>query len=66
LLQTLGHEASEDRIDMIHALFVGLSVIELATSRARGRERNEAAAMFALSALASASSLPSKPKRKKS
>jgi AcrR family transcriptional regulator len=43
LLRSLDLGASEDRIDLVHALFVGLSVIDLATSRQRGRERNEAA-----------------------
>jgi AcrR family transcriptional regulator len=66
LLKTLGLEAGEDRIDMVHALFVGLSVIELATSRARGRERSEAALQSALSMLAGARPSRSKPARRES
>jgi AcrR family transcriptional regulator len=66
LLETLGLEAGEERIDMVHALFVGLSVIELATSRARGRERSEAAVLSALSILAGGRSSKSKHKRKPS
>jgi AcrR family transcriptional regulator len=54
LLETLAIEASPDRIDLLHAVFVGLSVIDLATSRDRGRERNEAALAAAFKLLASA------------
>lgn len=43
LLQRFDLGADQDRVDMLHALFVGLSVIDLATSRARGKARNEAA-----------------------
>jgi AcrR family transcriptional regulator len=64
LLQTLGLEPREDRIDLVHALFVGLSVIELATSRARGRERSEAVLRCALSLLAARPSTRSRSKRK--
>jgi AcrR family transcriptional regulator len=66
LLQMLGLEAGEDRIDTVHALFVGLSVIELATSRARGRERSEAALLSALSMLAGTGKSRSRPKKAQS
>jgi AcrR family transcriptional regulator len=63
LLQALGISPHEDRIDLFHALFVGLSVIDLATSRTRGRERSEAALKSALSLLASDN--PARPKSKR-
>jgi AcrR family transcriptional regulator len=34
--------ASEARVDLVHALFVGLSIIDLATSRPHGNERAKA------------------------
>lgn len=43
LLERFGLKASEDRVDLLHALFVGLSVIDLATSRPRGEARSRAA-----------------------
>jgi AcrR family transcriptional regulator len=64
LLQALGLEPREDRIDLFHALFVGLSVIELATSRARGRERSEAVIRSALSLLSTGPTTRSRSKRK--
>lgn len=64
LLQAVGLEAGEARIDLIHALFVGLSVIELATTRARGRERSEAALITAFAMLAFDKPARSKPKRR--
>ncbi len=54
LLQRFGLAASEDAVDMLHALFVGLSVIDLATSRPRGKARNGAALATAFSLLARA------------
>jgi AcrR family transcriptional regulator len=55
LLEALGIGPTEDRVDLIHALFVGLSVIDLATSRERGQERNQAALNTAFKLLAAAS-----------
>jgi AcrR family transcriptional regulator len=66
LLQALGLDPREDRIDLVHALFVGLSVIELATSRARGRERGEAVLRSALSLLAARPSTRSRSKGRQS
>ncbi len=43
LLTRFGLDASQDRIDLLHALFVGLSVVDLATSRENGKARNSAA-----------------------
>jgi AcrR family transcriptional regulator len=54
LLHALGIEPSEARIDLVHALFVGLSIIELATARDRGFERSEAALNTALGLLGTA------------
>ncbi|HFN5283897.1 TPA: TetR/AcrR family transcriptional regulator [Pseudomonas aeruginosa] len=39
LLTKLGLDVSEDCADLVHALFVGLAVIDLATSRQRSEER---------------------------
>jgi AcrR family transcriptional regulator len=52
MLKRFGIKESQDRIDMLHALFVGLSVIDLATSRAKGKARNSAALTTALGLLA--------------
>ena len=43
LLARFNLDAGQDRIDLMHALFVGLSVIDLATSRNQGKARNRAA-----------------------
>ena len=42
LLETLGIPASQTNRDMIHALSVGLAVIDLATARPDGEERTRA------------------------
>jgi AcrR family transcriptional regulator len=52
LLTNLGLGPSRDRIDMLHALFVGLSVIDLATSRRNGKARAKAALETAFGLLA--------------
>jgi AcrR family transcriptional regulator len=52
LLANLGLGPSRDRIDMLHALFVGLSVIDLATSRRNGKARAKAALETAFGLLA--------------
>lgn len=43
LLKKLALPSDKASIDLIHALFVGLSVIDLATSRPEGEERSRAA-----------------------
>jgi AcrR family transcriptional regulator len=43
LLETLGMQSSPENVDLLHALFVGLSVIDLATCRPDQRARSEAA-----------------------
>lgn len=42
LLEKLGLPAGEPQVDLIHALFVGLSIIDLATARKKGKARAEA------------------------
>jgi AcrR family transcriptional regulator len=42
MLQKLGLPADEPQVDLIHALFVGLSIIDLATARRKGKARAEA------------------------
>ena len=42
LLDKLALPVSEARIDLVHALFVGLSIIDLATARHNGQARAEA------------------------
>jgi AcrR family transcriptional regulator len=42
LLQKLGLPADEPQVDLIHALIVGLSIIDLATARQKGKARAEA------------------------
>jgi len=41
-LGKLGLEPTEARIDLVHALFVGLSIIDLATGRPHGKTRAKA------------------------
>jgi len=41
-LGKLGHQPSEARIDLLHALFVGLSIIDLATNRPNSEARARA------------------------
>jgi hypothetical protein len=40
------------RSDLLHALFVGLSIIELATNRPKGKARSKAALKLAFKAIA--------------
>jgi AcrR family transcriptional regulator len=42
LLKKLGLPADEPKVDLLHALFVGLSIIDLARARRRGKARAEA------------------------
>jgi AcrR family transcriptional regulator len=51
LLKTLGLPAGEAQVDFLHALFVGLSVIDLATARPKGKARAEAVLNLALGLL---------------
>lgn len=51
LLGKLGLPATPAHIDLVHALFVGLSVIDLATSRPKGEARAEAALRIAFDLL---------------
>lgn len=51
LLGKLKLAADEPKIDLIHALIVGLSIIELATARPRGKVRAEAVLNLALQSL---------------
>ena len=57
LLDRLKLEPSRARVDMLHAAIVGLSVIELATSRPNGKARAKAA-LSALFAQLAASTRP--------
>ncbi|MGC1302660.1 MAG: hypothetical protein WA840_09820 [Caulobacteraceae bacterium] len=52
LLGRFGLCASQDQVDLLHALFVGLSVIDLATSRPGGSARNSAVLLTAFRSLA--------------
>ncbi|HEV7318801.1 MAG TPA: TetR family transcriptional regulator [Ensifer sp.] len=54
MLSRFGLLATEASVDLIHAMFVGLSVIDLATSRPRGEERSSAALTLAFQLLGSA------------
>jgi AcrR family transcriptional regulator len=51
LLETLGLPANEPQVDFIHALFVGLSIIDLATARRKGKVRAEAVLNLAFALL---------------
>jgi AcrR family transcriptional regulator len=51
LLSKLDLTADESGIDLIHALFVGLSIIDLATARKRGKARAEAVLNLAFTLL---------------
>jgi AcrR family transcriptional regulator len=42
MLEKLGKKPDQATVDLVHALFVGLSVIDLATSRERGEVRAKA------------------------
>lgn len=43
LLGNLGIPSTQDRVDLLHAMFVGLSIIDLATGRPKGKARAKAA-----------------------
>jgi AcrR family transcriptional regulator len=51
LLEKLKLSPTEARIDLLHALFVGLSIIDLATRRKNGRARAKAALRLAFNLL---------------
>jgi AcrR family transcriptional regulator len=53
MLDRLGMKADQATIDLVHALFVGLSVIDLATSRDRGEARAKAVMKKAFDLLSS-------------
>jgi hypothetical protein len=42
MLEKVGVKADQSNVDLVHALFVGLSVIDLATRRPRGEARAKA------------------------
>lgn len=52
LLGKLGLPTNPAGVDLLHAVFVGLSIIELATSRPNGKERSKAAFALAFDAIA--------------
>jgi len=52
LLGQLGLPTSAAGVDMLHAVFVGLSIIELATTRPNGKARSKAAFNLAFDAIA--------------
>jgi AcrR family transcriptional regulator len=52
LLETLKLSPTEARIDLLHALFVGLSIIDLATRRKNGKVRAKATLSLAFDLLA--------------
>ena len=51
LLGKLGLSVAPARVDLLHALFVGLSVIDLATNRPKGQARAKAALEIAFDLL---------------
>src|SRR5579871_4337283 len=51
LLENLNLPAAEPQVDLIHALFVGLSIIQLATARRKGKARAEAVLNLAFNLL---------------
>jgi AcrR family transcriptional regulator len=53
MLDRFGMKADQATIDLVHALFVGLSVIDLATSRDRGEARAKAVMKKAFDLLSS-------------
>lgn len=55
LLEKLGLPANEPQVDFVHALFVGLSIIDLATARPKGKARAEAVLNLAFALLSEAS-----------
>jgi AcrR family transcriptional regulator len=52
MLEKFGMKPDQAAVDLVHALFVGLSVIDLATSRDRGEARAKAVMKKALDLLA--------------
>jgi len=58
LLGNLGLRASQDRVDLLHAVFVGLSIIDLATGRRDGKARAKAALQCAFDLLAAQADPP--------
>jgi AcrR family transcriptional regulator len=55
ILQKLGLQPTTANADLVHALFIGLSVTQLATGRANGQARSKAALDAAFSLLATQS-----------
>jgi hypothetical protein len=55
LLERLGLQPDTTNADLVHALFIGLSVTHLATGRANGQRRSKAALDAAFDLLASRS-----------
>jgi AcrR family transcriptional regulator len=51
LMEQLKLTPTETRVDLLHALFVGLSIIDLATRRKNGRARTKAALTLAFDLL---------------
>jgi AcrR family transcriptional regulator len=51
LLAKLGMKSDQATVDLVHALFVGLSVVDLATSRERGEARAKGVMKAAFEAL---------------
>jgi AcrR family transcriptional regulator len=51
LLEKLGLPADEPCVDLVHALLVGLSIIDLATARRKGKARAEAVLNLAFAQL---------------
>jgi AcrR family transcriptional regulator len=49
--EKLGLPATEDKLDLVHALFVGLAILDLANGRKRGAARAEAALKSAFDCL---------------
>jgi AcrR family transcriptional regulator len=64
LLKKLGLEPSTSNADLVHALFIGLSVLQLATGRPDGEARSKAALQTAFKMLASQSSAEGQRQRR--
>jgi DNA-binding transcriptional regulator YbjK len=65
LLTKLEMEPTTANADFLHALFVGLSVVQLATSRPNGQARSRAALNVAFDLLTSQSLQKTKPRRRR-
>jgi AcrR family transcriptional regulator len=65
LLKKLGLEASQSNADVLHALFVGLSIINLATERTDGQPRSKVA-LDAVFGLLASQAEGKRPRRKSS